>query len=421
MNKQELKDIIIDQKQTYLEHDYIKREFNLEKNINYCLVGIRKCGKSYLMVQFIHELIESGIDMNQICYLNFEDERLLEFTQKDLNVVLEIALEFAGNKEPYLFFDEIQDITGWAKFARRLADLKYHVNITGSNSKMLSREIASTLGGRYMTIDVYPYSFEEFLKANNQEIDCSNISTKTRASISSLFNTYLTCGGFPELINIINKKTYLNNIYQTIYLGDIVTRNSLENSFALRLIIKKVAESIMKPISYSRIYGIVKSSGYMIGKQTVINYINYSLDSLLLFKIENYAAKLVEKETSPKYYFMDSGLVGLFGTSNKLSAQLENVVAVELIRRYGNENVFYFETNNEVDFYLPEKDIAIQVCYKLSSSDDTYKRETEALIKLKAYYSNTNCLILTIDEEDTIDIKGTEIIVMPVWKWLLAK
>lgn len=420
MQKQQLKEIILDQIEEYLSQEYIKRDYQLEKSINYCFVGIRRCGKSYLMYQLAHELMDSGVDSDCVVYVNFEDERLLEFSTEDFNTVLEIAIEMAGDKgKPHLFLDELQNINGWEKFARRLADMKYHVNITGSNSRMLSREIASTLGGRYIMVNVYPYSFGEFLTANNVNKTKLGQSTKSRAELSRHFNRYLTFGAFPELVNISNKRDYLSSIYQKIYLGDIITRNKLDNSFALRLIIKKIAESVMKPVSFSRLHGIAKSSGAEIGKQTVINYIGYSLDSLLIFSVQNYAAKLVDKETTPKYYFMDSGLLGLFGSRNPASAQLENLAAIELIRRYGQENVYYFEKNIEVDFYVPESNLAIQVCYELSTDKDTYDRETRALVRLKSFFPDARCVILTMSEDKNITVDHTEIEVVSMWKWLI--
>ena len=422
MNKQQLKDIILDQIEIYLNQEYVKREYELDINVNYCFVGIRRCGKSYLMYQLAHEMMESGIDQDQIVYVNFEDERLLEFTSDDFNTILEIAIEFAGEKgQPYLFLDEIQNISGWEKFARRLADMKYPVNITGSNSKMLSSEMASTLGGRFMIVDVYPYSFSEYLDANGEDKRKIGKTTKGRAEVSARFESYLKYGAFPELVNISSKKMYLNSIYQTIYLGDIITRNKLDNSFALRLILKKISESVMKPVSYSRLHSIAKSSGADIGKQTVINYVNHSMDALLIFQIQNYAAKLVEKETSPKYYFMDTGLLGLYGAENASSAQLENLAAIELLRRFGKDNVFYFEKNIEVDFYVPEEALAIQVCYVLNSDISTFERETSALVKLKSHFTDAKCLILTMSEESDIEVDGVNIKVMPMWKWLIEK
>lgn len=304
MNRDTLKQIMIDQKEIYLNNPMIPRHYSLEDNVNYCFVGIRRTGKSYMMYQQIKRLEANGVPLSQIVYVNFEDERLLEMTADDLNTILEIGLEISGtDTKPYLFLDEIQNINGWEKFVRRIADMKYRINITGSNSKMLSSEIASTLGGRFVILNVYPYSFSEYLIANHMEKNYLDaISTKDRADVLNRYNEYVTYGAFPELVEIRNKRTFLNSIYQTVYLGDIITRNKITNDFAVRLILKKIAESITKPLSFNRLTNILKSTGTSIAKQTVINYVGYMTDSYLLFTLQNYAAKLVEKETSPKYY-----------------------------------------------------------------------------------------------------------------------
>lgn len=420
MNRDTLKQIMIDQKETYLNNTIITRQYLLEENVNYCFVGIRRTGKSYLMYQQIKQLESKGVPLSQIVYVNFEDERLLEIKVTDLNTILEIGLEMSGSaNKPYLFLDEIQNINGWEKFVRRIADMKYRINITGSNSKMLSSEIASTLGGRFIIMNVYPYSFTEYLTANHREKNYLDvISTQDRADVLSLYNEYVTFGAFPELVDIKNKRAFLSSIYQTIYLGDIITRNKISNDFAIKLILKKIAESVTKPLSFSRLTNILKSTGMAIGKQTVINYVGYMTDSYLLFTLQNYAAKLVDKETSPKYYFMDTGLLGLMLLDSK-SAQLENLVAIELIRRYGVENVFFFENNVEIDFYIPSESLAIQVSLQVLDDIDTKERETRAFAKLNNFIPDSKCILITNSEETNLEYDGIDIEVIPIWKWLL--
>ena len=420
MNRDSLKQIMIDQKEIYLNNPLIPRHYSLETNVNYCFVGIRRTGKSYMMYQQIKQLEENGIPSSQIIYINFEDERLLEMTSADLNLILEIGLEISGTDvKPYLFLDEIQNISGWEKFVRRIADMKYRINITGSNSKMLSSEIASTLGGRFVIMNIYPYSFSEYLIANHMRKNYLDaISTKDKADVQSQYNQYVTYGAFPELTEINNKRAFFNSIYQTVYLGDIITRNKITNDFAVRLILKKIAESITKPLSFSRLTNILKSTGTAIGKQTVINYVGYMTDSYLLFTLQNYAAKLVEKETSPKYYFMDTGLLGLMLLDCK-SAQLENLVAIELIRRYGVENVYFFENNIEIDFYIPSENLAIQVSMQVLDNIDTRERETRAFVKLNNFIPDSKCILITNSEETILDCEGIRIEVTPIWKWLL--
>lgn len=416
MNRDVLKQIIIDQKEMYLGNPLISRDYDLEENVNYCFVGIRRTGKSYMMYQQIHDLMNDGISSSQIVYVNFEDERLLEISVDDLNTILELGIEFSGSKgKPYLFLDEIQNVDGWEKFVRRVADMKYRINITGSNSKMLSKEIASTLGGRFMIVNVFPYSFKEYLSANHIEnIMVDQIGTKKRADIVSQYEQYVTYGAFPELVDIKNKRPFLNNIYQTVYLQDIITRNKITNDFAVRLILKKIAESVTKALSFNRLTNIVKSAGISIGKQTVINYVGHMLDSYLIFSLQNYASK----KTSPKYYFMDTGLLGLMLLDCR-TAQLENLVAVELIRRYGFENVYFFENNIEVDFYVPSENLAIQVSMQVLDDVDTLERETKAFVKLNQFIPDTKCLLVTNSEETKLNCDGIKIDVVPAWKWLL--
>ena len=220
------------------------------------------------------------------------------------------------------------------------------------------------------------------------------------------------------MVDIKNKRDYLSSIYQTVYLGDIITRNKVTNDFAIKLILKKIAETITKPLSYNRLTNIIKSTGISLGKQTVINYLGYITDSYLLFSIPNYAAKLALKETSPKYYFMDTGFLELMLLDCK-SAQLENLVAIELIRRYGKDDVFYFENNVEIDFYIPSEGLAVQVSMQVLDNIDTKERETRAFIRLNNFIHLSKCILITNAEEAILDYEGITINVVPIWKWLL--
>ncbi len=422
MNKDILKQVIIDQREYFLNGSLVKRDFSPEENVNYCFVGIRRTGKSYMLYQQIGNLLDAGVSLSEILYISFEDERLLEIDTKDLDVILEIGHEMAGNgKKPYVFLDEVQIVPGWEKFVRRLADMKYRVSITGSNSKMLSREIASTLGGRFLPTQVFPYSLAEYLRASGKEKNYRwELSTRDKADVCEAYGQYVRCGAFPELVNIKIKKAYLSGIYQSIYIGDVLARNGISNELAVRLILKKIAETVMKPVSFSRLANILNSIGAGIGKQTVINYVGYMKEAYLLFTVQNYAAKLVDRESAPKYYFMDTGLLGLL-VMNCETAQLENLVAIELVRRYGTENVFFYESNVEIDFYVPEEKLAIQVSYSVLDDIGTRERELNALTKLRNFLPDTKCLIVTNSEESRLEYNGIVVDVVPAWKWLLER
>lgn len=421
MDKSVLKSVLADNQKEVAGYEVNPRNFTFEEFGNYVFVGIRRAGKSFLLYQRMQQLLSEGATWADMLYLNFEDERLVGMEAKDLNLLLEVHLEMYG-KQPILFLDEIQNIQGWEKFARRMADTKHRVYITGSNAKMLSSDIQTTLGGRYINVNVYPYDFKEFLSANNVLLtETSLYATHSRAEILRLFNSYFEFGGFPEGATLTVKRDYLTSVYQKIYLGDIATRHAVENTFALRLLFKKLAESIKQPISFTRLTNIIKSTGVSIGTNTVINYMEYAKNAWLITPIQNIASKMVEKETTPKYYFTDNGILNLFLLDANTSL-LENLVAVTLLRRYGREDaVFFYNKGIEVDFYVPEITTAFQVCYNLDNADGTFDREITALIKIRKAIECNKLIVITRDEERVVKVDDVEIEVIPVWKWLLDK
>ena len=301
-----------------------------------------------------------------------------------------------------------------------MADTKYRVYITGSNAKMLSNDIQTTLGGRYIPVDVYPYTFKEFLTANDISItDNKLLSTEGKADVLRKFNDYFYFGGFPEGAELSAKRDYLTSVYQKIYLGDIAARHAIENTFALRILFKKLAESIKQPMSFTRIANIVSSTGAKVGTHTVINYMEYAKDAWLINPIQNIVGKLVDKETIPKYYYTDNGILNLFLLDGNTSL-LENIVAVNLLHKYGrNDAIYFYNKGIEVDFYIPDTYIAIQVCYNLDNSDGTFDREVKALLKITEVLECRKLLIITRDSERKLEISGKLIEVVPVWKWLL--
>jgi predicted AAA+ superfamily ATPase len=419
ISKDILQKVIADNRQEVPKYKVIPRDFTFEEFASYVLVGIRRAGKSFLLFQRMQQLLAQGISWDEMLYVNFEDERLTGMGVEDLNVLLEAHLEIYG-KKPILFFDEIQNIEGWEKFARRMADTKHVVYITGSNAKMLSREIQTTLGGRFIPVDVYPYSLKEFLNANSIAVTPNALlATEMKSEILRYFNDYFYFGGFPEGARLSAKRSYLTSVYQKIFLGDIAARYAVGNPFALRILFKKIAESVKQPLSFTRMANIVSSTGAKVGTNTIINYIEYAKDAWLLSSIQNIAGKLVDKETNPKYYYTDNGILSLFIVDGNTSL-LENLVAVSLLRKYGrNDAVFFYNKGVEVDFYIPEEATAMQVCYSLDGRDDTFDREIGALQKVAKILSCTKQLVITRDTERSITSGGTTIDVVPVWKWLL--
>lgn len=422
MDKQLLKQILRENQLEVERYVVEPREFQLDDFPCRVLVGVRRAGKSYMLYHHIQQLLAEGHKWDEILYLNFEDERLENFGTEDFNKLLECHQEMYG-KRPMLFLDEIQNIDYWHKFARRMADSKYTIFITGSNAKMLSGEVNTTLGGRFMIAEIYPYSFHEFLTVHQVptgELDL--LTTEGRAKVVRFFDEYLHFGGLPAAALLPAKRNYLSSVYQKIYMGDIIARNKITNVAGIRILVRKMAESVCRPISYNRINNLLSSVGGKLSLATTIKYVDYCEEAWLLLRLKNYASSLVDKESNCKYYFIDTGILGLF-LIDKDSMLLENLVALQLFRIYGhdinNERVYFYHDGYEVDFYIPEDELAIQVTYSLHD-EDTRMRETEALQKLPNRLSCSKRLLLTYDEEDTITDKHGVIEVMPVWKWILA-
>ena len=420
MDKNILKTVLVENQVEVPKYHVIPRDFTFEEFGNYVFVGIRRAGKSFLLYQRMQQLLAQGVQWDEMLYVNFEDERLIGMGTEDLNLLLEVHLEMYG-KKPILFLDEIQNIEGWEKFARRMADTKHRTYITGSNAKMLSKDIQTTLGGRYISVDVYPYSFKEYLTANEIELTPQTLlHTQGRAEIQRMFNDYFYFGGFPEGAELSSKRDYLTGVYQKIYLGDIAARHGVENTFALRIMFKKLAESVKQPMSFTRIANIVSTTGAKVGTSTVINYIEYAKDAWLITPVQNIASKLVDKVTNPKYYFTDNGILNLFLLDGETSL-LENLVAINLLRKHGRQDAVYFYNKEiEVDFYIPDAEMAIQVCYNLENNDGTFDREVNGLLKITNVLPCKRLLVITRDTEQAIERENQTVEVIPVWKWLSA-
>ena len=411
------KKILIDNRRLISQIDFIERDIVLEDNLNYVFVGLRQAGKSYLMYQRIHQLLKMGHTMDEIIYVNLDDERLYDIALEDLDLILQAHYQLNDCK-PIIFLDEIQNIPHWEHFARRLANEQYRVYLTGSNAKMLSSEVATTLGGRYMIQEVYPYSLLEYLKANELELQKNwEYDSAIVNHIHRLFSNYFYYGGFPESVHVREKRSWLSVLYQKIFLGDLIARYKIRNEVSLKLLVKKLSESINQPSSFNRLANIVSSAGQKIQTSTVIDYMQFMEESWLIFSMENYAAKFVEKESAKKYYFRDNGILNLFLIDPE-TALLENRVAIELKKHFGDE-VYFYNKNVEVDFYVPQHDWLIQVTYSIAN-DDTREREISSLLKVAKHLQSQRLTIITYNEEQTISLdNGSTIEIIPLWKWLL--
>ena len=409
---------LISESQEYIGNiSLVKRPLDLEEAANYVFVGVRQAGKSYLLYQRVQQLLAAGVSLNDIVFINFDDERLLGMSASDFDLILQAYHSMHGG-HPVFFFDEIQNVDGWANFARRLANLKYRVYVTGSNAKMLSRDIETTLGGRYLSVNVFPYSFEEYLKAVGTSIGNGWQYGRKANELQRKFRTYFEWGGFPELVNFREKRIWINSLYSRIYFNDLIVRYKIKNEDALRLCVRRLAESVMQPCSLNRLSNLVKSTGVSCSPSTVMEYVRYLQESCLVVSLENYASKFTEKETVKKHYFVDNGLLHLF-LKNPDTLLLENLCAITLYKRYGKE-LYYYNRNVEVDFHVPEEGLAVQACYRMSD-EPTLEREVKALAALNDLHPLKTATIVTYEDEADIERDGLKIKTVPVWKWLLQQ
>lgn len=419
MDHNVLKRVILEQTELIKKVPICGRDYSFEMNVNYLLVGLRRAGKSTLLYKMARDLVEAGCGWSQIIFVNFEDDRILDFKRTDFDDILEVAYELAGDKEAHFFFDEIQIVEGWEHFARRMADQKKHVCITGSNAKMLSSEMESVLGGRYISKMIMPFSFSEILSFKSVEHGENALLTASgTGAIIRACQEYVAEGGLPEMLSMVNKREYIKSVFEKVLLGDILEREKIKNQMALRLMVKKIAETVMHEVSFNTLAGNVKAAGVRTSTDSMLEYASYAENAYLLFRTRNFVSKFAEKESLPRFYFYDTGILSLF-LVDKAPALLENTVAVHLRRRFGND-VYYYksrQTGIDVDFYIPEAKCAVQAAYSL---EGTEKRELGSLLSLAEKDAGVRKLIVvTNGEEKVISRKGFEIEVMPIHKFLL--
>ena len=411
--KDVFKKIILERQDWLKKINVIPREIKIENNANYAFTGLRRAGKSYFLYQIIQEKLKKE-NYDRLLLINFEDERLLEVTHQDLQLIMDAYFELF-ECEPIIFLDEIQNVPNWQKFVRRLADDGQRIYVTGSNAEMLSHEIATTLGGRFINKEILPLSFKEYLNFKKVKFSEKSKFSADRFQLLKEFDAYLNFGGFPELLQMKDKREFLSSVYQKLFYGDLIARYKVANAVTLKLMVKKLAESVNNETSVNRIKNLIKSTGVSIGSNTLFDYLNYLESSYLIAAISNYHSKFTEKETHKKYYFLDTGILGLFLTDQPTKL-LENQIYIELRRR--GETPYFLKRKTEVDFYIPEKQELIQVSYRISDPE-TAKREIKGLRDAMKELKITNSWIITYDESNEIIVDEGIIQVVPAWQWLL--
>jgi predicted AAA+ superfamily ATPase len=410
-----LKKIILEYQDFLKEIKVRKRDYTIDPNVNYIITGVRRAGKTWFLFQIIKEYYKNNF--KNILYVNFEDDRFIDFSIGDFDKLLDAYYELYPESKPVLFLDEIQNIEGWQKFCRRVADQKYRIYITGSNAKMLSSDIATTLGGRFMQLEICPLSFTEYLRFKDISISKNDIFSRRISIIKKLFGEYFMYGGFPEMLNVNDKRGYLHNLFTTVLYNDIIVKSKIRDTQGIRLLIKKLSESTNDELSYNRIRNLLNAAGTKPGTSTVISWIESLKDSFLINEVQNMNYRFSEREAKKKYYFIDNGL--LFALGEQSGSKLLETLAFNVLRKQYDEIMFFKSASNEVDFVVPGKAL-FQVSMELNN-ETTKNREFKALLKAGEYLKTNNLNIITYDYEDEITVNSHTISIIPIWKLILNR
>lgn len=413
MDKGLLKDLLLSQNKQIIENNVertLQKEVEQYKKDPFIVIisGVRRSGKSTLLQK---------VRTKDAYYVNFDDDRFIDFTVNDFQLLYDLLIELFNEKNIFIF-DEIQNIPGWERFVRRLHDEKKKVYVTGSNASMLSKELGTHLTGRHIPLTLYPFSFKEFLVFNMVDFTNLNLLTsKEKSKIKTFFNEYLEKGGFPEYL-ITKKEDYLKAVYENIIYRDIITRYKLTSEKPLKETVFYAASNIGKELSFNN---IKKLTG-LTSATTIKEYFEYLENSYLVFLVPRYDFSLKKQiYSNKKAYFIDQALAKIVGfrISEDAGRMLENVVFLELKRK--KLDVYFHKDKNECDFLTrvgANITSAIQVTQSL---DKNRERELAGLLEAINKYKLKEGLILTTDEEETLQIKNKKITVKPIWKWLLEE
>lgn len=426
MSKDLIKKIIVDfHQQEYTK--FFSRDLDVPIDVEkiITLIGPRRSGKTAQLFNMIHELMQAGVSKKNIIYINFEDERIDYFTP-DLDDIMNAYLELYPEvklENCYLFFDEIQNIDSWDKYVRRMYDtVTKHIFVSGSNAKLLSKDIATSLRGRTLTYQVLPLSFKEFCTFKGVELDF--IGTRNRSRIIHELDTYLEFGGFPEIISFDNdlKIKTLQEYFNTMVYRDIVERYNVKNTTVLKYFLKRLFASATKNMSINKMYNEIRSAGMKIAKQQLYDYLDNSESIYLASVLKKYSSTIVNQELGErKIYIIDNGLLNAisFKFSDDAGKSMEQAVYQELMRR--GHQVYFFKDKQECDFVVVQGHQPfelIQVCYSLDDTD-TREREIGGLAEACDSMGLKTGLIITKDKKESIERNGVSIKVVPLFEWLL--
>jgi len=403
----------------------VERELSVKpvKDKVISIVGPRRAGKTFYFYQLMRRNKESCL------YLDFEDSALVDVKFDEVLDVINLFTEITGKVPTDIFLDEVQRVEKWETMVRTLLNRGgYRIFVTGSSSKLLSREVATQLRGRSLTYFLFGFSFREFLKAKGINLG-EVLSGIEKAKIKNLLREYLEFGSFPEIVLKEDKEKILNEYHDTIFFKDFVERHELKSFDVAKFVFSQVLQSFSHEFSVNRLVNLLKSSGIRMGKNTVYDYVEKLQDTLAVFFVKKYSERISLRESWPrKVYVCDTGISKVIRFSADFGRLMENVVFIEELRRI-NDNplleIFYWKDRqqNEVDFVLKEglkiKQL-IQVTYA-NGKDEIGRREIRALLKASEELRCKDLLIITWDYDDELEIGNEKIKFIPLWKWLIMR
>ena len=416
-----------------VERETILKRPTVKKTIS--VIGPRRAGKTYFIYNIIKDLLSQGIPKERMIYINLEDDRLLPLEVQDMDLFLRTFFEIHPdnkNEDIHLFLDEVQNVDDWETFVRRIMDTyNIQVYITGSSSKLLSREIATSLRGRSLSYTILPFSFQESLKAEELEIG-KFLSSSKKEKIHSTLSNFLKFGSFPEIAlekdNNLKHKI-IKEYIEVMLLQDIIERHNIKNTRLLKILFNGIISSTSSTFSIHKFFKFLRSQGMKISKNALYQYVQYLEDAYAIILLRRFSFSLRKVEQSlPKVYPIDPGFILTHSTrfSRDLGKTMENVVAVELFRRKferPDQEIYYWKGQNmkEVDFVIKE-DLKItrliQVCYDIDDFN-TYEREIDPLLKSSEVLKCDDLCVITWDKDEIIEVKGKKIEYIPLWKWLI--
>ena len=432
LNKNIIKEIIFDFQERELP-EFIRRNINFDcpSNKIRTIIGARRVGKTFSFYQIISDLLKQGTKKTEILFINFEDERLIPMEINDLTNIFDTYYEiFPQNKNEivHIFFDEIQNVPQWEIFIRRIHETEnVRINLTGSSSNLLSREIATQLRGRTFTFEIFPFNFKEYLSYH--KISSDSFSSKNRSFLVNAFNQYMFSGGYPEILGVSEpiRIKILQDYFNLVLYKDLIERYEIRNHSLMKYFLKFILANNANPFSVNKVFGDIKSQGYKVSKDTLHNYLAYLTDAFFINLVPIFSDSIRKQQINyRKIYTLDHGLVtSMIKTlSYSTGRLLETMVYNHLQQKYNRDQVFYYRTqiNQEIDFLISDRGQVLflfQVAESLES-DKTKKHEITALFQAMEELNLNHSFVITSNERNSITEKSKTIEIIPFWEWILT-